>query len=443
MKKRERKEQPTYPQKKKTADDLRKESETSSDDAIRQLIIHVGPRKTATTTLQTDLTHLHDQGILQRDKFHYVGRICRPFTTSVGKHVNNCTGDALQRLARAALSECRENQQRICLKPTLSRELNRLVDEEGVKHVILSDESLGKTKWRSPAHYRALRDGLHRPPNKYKWNVTIATGYRRFFEWLPSDMYQDYRLDHGAQKWHEVWPDETIGDVKGRRIELILPDYYKHWYDDHHIHTNWVVSCVNDSFPLRILDLHDERLVNKEESLRAHWFCHTLAPFFPKTCSYAREQDSKGVEAKVLNSQLAALSNTTDDSGKAPSIMHVFYDHLAVEAYDQGWLKGKTAEWTRPKMRKVIQDYARLVRDLKSPLDLLDVAKTCPTPPQKNGIWRETSILERQVFGVKKTRQREAATRKAFEAYQPSLCRVDTKAIWEAWGKDFREKNNI
>jgi hypothetical protein len=58
-------------------------AQLSSDDEVvarrkGRLILHVGPSKTATTTLQTDLTVARDRGWLSKDRIVYMGRYYHP-----------------------------------------------------------------------------------------------------------------------------------------------------------------------------------------------------------------------------------------------------------------------------------------------------------------------------------------------------------------------------
>ena len=358
-----------------------------------QLVFHVGPRKTATTTIQTDFTTFQDKQIFEQDGWEYMGRLCHPhLSKSGGKMVYNCRWSRLLELGRKAMKPCADNRQKICVNKQFLEELD--VQYARGKNLVLSDESWGSSKWGSRAHYEALRDAI--PSDK--WEVTIITGYRRFFEWLPSDMFQNARLDHTMQTWHEVWPPE------GQEIEGVFPNVYKKWYHGgDHVFTDWVVECVGDTFPLKILDIHD-----KTTGVRTNLVCNMMD--MPNACRFSRELDKEGNHT-YMNSHDSAL--------------HVFFDTITFRAAKRGWVD--TSKYERPVVREAL---AKFTEDILK-LTPVELDRDCPSESQLEEHLQESLRVERRVFGDKIALQREVDTREAFQTRVDDkfFCGVDAEAV--------------
>lgn len=230
-----------------------------------KLVIHIGPHKTASTTLQTDLTYYQD--ILRLDNYKYLGRYYHP-TTVVLKQKNdsktnmdssfvklNRTPDSkLQTYFRDVFAKCwhppssssslssveydaRDDGDAIpphvlrCaqeLRDTLWETYARRpsswlpkknssdTDEASVllPNLLISDEAFlklyedndennnNKTATINNNHYVWMTQVLGRD-----WDIVIAVAYRRFYEWLPSAKYQKDKPT--AERRSTEWPNAT------------------------------------------------------------------------------------------------------------------------------------------------------------------------------------------------------------------------------------------
>jgi len=133
------------------------------------LILHLGPSKTGTTSLQTDLTTAQDQGWLSKDNFHFAGRYYRPYVSNItGQFVINRSESKLLAVARTMFRDGSED----C--SDFRRELEAMYNEEhslraatanatenddddvlsssSMYTVILSDEAFGNM-WLDPGTF--------------------------------------------------------------------------------------------------------------------------------------------------------------------------------------------------------------------------------------------------------------------------------------------------
>jgi len=367
-----------------------------------QLVYHVGPRKTATTSIQADLTVLLDQGIFKQDNFYYAGRHCRPFM-GLNKRIENCTGDELQKSARRVVKACAEDPEGVCI---IDEHFKLLQDQEKeARNVLISDESLGNAKWGSKLHYKRLKQALDLTP----WNVTIVTGFRRFFEWLPSDIFQDARLDHPQQSWHELWSHQG-----GHAIELVFPDYYQHWYDDH-VYTDWVVTCNDGTFPIHVLDLHREDVNPRDQML-----CEALGDFMPHACQFSKEMDNRRLNDKE-------------------GVMHWFYDMVVWHAAENEGLID-TQRYNRSEVRQAFYE-----EHAKRNFTWQDFDRACPNKVQLAEYLNWTLNTERSVWGDEVADTRKEATLAAFEKRKEEqfFCNADPvktlqRPEWKSFFRQFK-----
>jgi len=187
------------------------------EQAKPHLVLHVGPSKTGTTSLQTDLTRFQDRGYLAADNYFYAGRYYHPFYNEKGiLQVNKTTSPLLDEARGMLQKECTLSPRSRCCA-----EFKRQLDEYrrlGL-NVILSDEAFNHF-WLSPADYHAIREAL-----QDEWDVVVVVGYRRFYEWIASYKYQRDRLDHKNVVWKNAWP----GPEGGKPIDPLFPAVIENW----------------------------------------------------------------------------------------------------------------------------------------------------------------------------------------------------------------------
>ena len=156
------------------------------------MIIHVGPPKTGTTTLQFALSKLEGKGILKRDHYNYdetgvLGSVmdhkCHVQLVQVREHHNgtdaNDLGDVLRQVEcwKTALDQ---------LEPYKNNHTNLIGSAEpwSTTHSTVYTKS-ARTQmvdWES-IHLTLSQD----------WNIVVVFGYRRVPEWMASRHQQRYR----------------------------------------------------------------------------------------------------------------------------------------------------------------------------------------------------------------------------------------------------------
>jgi hypothetical protein len=170
-----------------------------------QLILHVGPSKTATTSLQTDLTDYRVD--LLDDGYWYAGRYYKLSTneTDGTTHLDRSGESTLLTEAHNMF----ENQYcqatdivgRVDCCRKFATELNQVVQRSGFRRIVLSEEPFGN-RWDDPVDWLAIREALA----EQQWNVTVLVGYRRFFSWWISAHFQRERTDRSHNHNNDRWP---------------------------------------------------------------------------------------------------------------------------------------------------------------------------------------------------------------------------------------------
>jgi len=157
-----------------------------------RLILHVGPSKSATTSLQTDLTSV--QRDLEADGYSYAGRYYNPYTNiTSGEYFLNRSETTLLTAAHTMLKHC-ELEPRVECCRNFSAELRAYSHAKKQRNIILSEEPFGN-QWQHHEDWEAIRDAI-----QDDWDVTVVVGYRRFYAWLPSARYQRERTDRKLQR---------------------------------------------------------------------------------------------------------------------------------------------------------------------------------------------------------------------------------------------------
>jgi hypothetical protein len=178
-----------------------------SDD-LPIFLLHIGPPKTATTTIQCGLHHL-SKSLAEEDSYFYVGKSCPQYGSTME---NNETSVAGHHLLMGLNGGNPQTRGYIALKERMDHHLaqhhNMIYSNEGFAHH-LEDKNV---TWQC---MQSLFDG---------WHVRIVIGYRHYFEWIRSLYYQQYL---NPKKYKLNWPGQ-----KNKGLEH--PSFL--WYLDYHLH---------------------------------------------------------------------------------------------------------------------------------------------------------------------------------------------------------------
>ena len=383
------------------------------------LVIHLGPPKTATTSLQLDLTRLKE--MLALDGYIYAGRYyCPKWNNVQQKTVLDRQEMPMMDILRTMFkpSHCRKNKndERLveCVQP-FQEALEPFKNNN--KNIILSDEGYTLALGR-PEYYQALQDAL-----SDEWDIILVMGYRRFFEWLPSDMFQRYRMDKvkGDLNWKNHWPGGGgIGggqESPGEKVTLLFPWYYKGWKEMGHRYSDFVANNVgNNTFPLGILNLHDD-----QKSVLTQFVCDIL-PDASRSCAESKKRD-----------ELGNVTTTNDAAG----VLHVNYDMLTTGAAELGLVD--TSRFERKDIRHALKNFT------ESELGKThwDFELICPDQSQLDEFLNMSLELETRILGSSVAAAMESKSRTAFwqDVKEHKFCEVDAEATLskEPWKSYFAQ----
>lgn len=278
---------------------------------IRPLfVLHVGPPKTGTTTIQWYAGE-HQQ-LLEMDNIHYLGEYKE---SEVDVH-HLCFSCIMQKD-----EQCRK----------MWGELERALEfHHSENHnVLISDENFsrfGNAQQEQEYLWKYLM-----PMISKKWNVRVLFTYRRYYEWVPS-WYYEYYNPNGARgkkkKRFLLWPESRSRGIPS--FSKYFEGFMKESYDMVSSLEKWKQHFED----VRVLNMH-----NGGDNIET-FFCD-LIPEAKHFC-------------KTLKSKEKSESSTKNQS--ASKDLH--FDMLAVEAYIRGWVK-KDIGLSRTDVRRAVEKHTK------------------------------------------------------------------------------------
>lgn len=306
-------------------------------------IVHVGPIKTATTSLQISLQTMQDKGLLQQDNYVYAGvRYRLPYDDERRNPHGNSLFDAI------ANQNCqRANSDPLADLPacwqTLERDLKAF--RRSNTSVILSREILSvrpnQVNWRLLQHILV---------DQQDWNLVVVVAYRRLTEWLPS-------LKQQQDRWRPSKPQLNKWPVAqgGRRTLPLFP----HVIEARQIQQRPALSMVHwfqtqRNITVKLMNLHkeddDKNNGNSTTttSVLTLFLCHVV-PNAPVSCAASRARDANPATAEV----------------RANPEISIAYDLLVCEAEIHGVLvNATTTQWNRHEVVLAVQRHQEEVLGL-------------------------------------------------------------------------------
>ena len=365
-------------------------------------VIHAGPHKTATTSLQTSLSQWGD--ILINDNYIFLGkRLPNEYRkqSAIYKALfsDSCT-DAAPKYYQAV-----DNNHTSAVPPPCWNNLLTELDHFKDRNLILSEERFG-LEWLAddgPNPYSSLRN-LARALDGH-WDIVVVVGYRRLFEWIPSAKREMERYNV-RKKNTSLWPsqggkaraplfpkyilnnpyvNQSAGTVHGYRFATDILDYFYQNKD--------VVSAI------KVLDFHSS------VGFQAEFFCNILRDS-PNACSEATRRPTP-------------VANAHD--------FYYAFDELTTAAAAIGWID--TRRYDRYNVTLAAQEY----HQRRFSFDVSNLAKNCPPRAQLKILLGASLRLEKRVFAnidAEKSREAEQKTRNAFwkAADGDIFCSVDSEA---------------
>jgi hypothetical protein len=399
------------------------ESSYSATDEKPWLVIHVGPPKTATTTIQEALTTDTFQQALQRDNYVYTGAYIRnDGQFQRPKKINQQLKDVRCHMemskARQQLSRKnkRQNSPKKAVKEVVSRvpcakEIVRLLQifKKRNQSLIISDETLSNA-WtafydmrnKAPLDFISLRELL-----SDDWNLLVIIGYRRFVDWLPSAKQQIERWNPHKPRMNK-WPDGTR--TGGKAVSGVFPDYWKRPRGLAYHYTHEVLAAVDNILPVRIFNMHltdadDDQLV----PVRTNFLCHAL-PNAPHTCAFSKQMDAATLQEKIANPQQTLSYDMLATAAAAANLI----DTVAIKRHDAVLAAQEYHE-------KVLNQTAT------------DFPVTCPDKSEYETYLNHSLILEKEIlpelFATTPALEERHIADFWKSVAQQKYCHIDTAAV--------------
>ena len=336
-------------------------------------ILHVGPPKSATTTLQTEMSKYGRY--LREDNYAYLGQLMKKDATSIFDHWHGPMLKMLKdRNCQRDVNKARLNEEDWpdCWKAFLALLQGRR--DEG-RSIIFSEEDLSikfshlvGDLGRSPIDWPSLKMALE----EQGWEPIIIVGYRRLYEIMPSakQQWDRWTRNNGGLV---LWPPE------GRTLQPLFPGILRdpRLYDDYvpkfiprtiqWSYTDHLVDMISPYLPVRLLNIHDPL------SVRSTFLCRVI-PHAPNACRQSQIDDTKQEETH---------SNVEES---------LFYDAIATEAADREWFE--KSKFDRHQVVLALRDYFEIERES----DPNNLPLICPNSTQLETLLERSLIKEQQIL---------------------------------------------
>lgn len=371
----------------------------------KYFILHIGPMKTGTTSIQCSLRKLDEDGVL-RDHNSTLLEMRKRVVERVGEF-EWLPGCWLQ-WKNGSMPSCWKKS----YEPFLSK--------SKINTVIISNEELMKvfSQFRENSN-DFLRDLSNSLQVAGDYHLVVIATYRRFFEWVVSVHHERNDVMDSRKPAHRKWPGKD-GGIKIRSVYHMLMDItsrkqniQSHLYPNQHVKRAVQFFSDHDNVSFRLINMHHGDLEN-------NFFCQGLP------------------DEIELRKYLCKLTKTTNRnltcSKKNQAIDSLWYDALAIAAYRKGLLPTKSL---RRDVIKSIANFQRKLNETKT-----SFAKLCPLNFTYEALLNESlqqeelliPYLHEQDTGEDKQmllKKWELEHRKAFEKYvgRYKFCTIDVKTV--------------
>ena len=354
-----------------------------------RFVIHVGPMKTGTSSVQADFEWLMSD-YLEQDGWHYIN-----------------LNDGIEKI------ELNRNNPQEFLD-NFKIEADKLLALG--KNIIRSREQYSPVFSDNPWMYEKLKENLS------GWDVLIVAGYRPYSEWMPSWWFQAMRAPYSDPKHPEdriknPWRYLSNGKMTGElyRIEAMFPNFYNFWTGRKRF-TDAIVDGASPVFPVKVLDIHDPK------GARSAFLCDILGGDAPISCQASLEMDKNKPAHKSNNKS---------------NLDEVQYDAIAMAAIKRGLVVED--KWRRSEVIDAIIER----QEVELKLRVSDLPLLCPDEATYKAFWDLTIELDRKCLPEKVSPERESTLLNHFEKAKEhkKYCHVDVDAVLEdsGWRKFFEK----
>ena len=351
--------------------------EVETNETLK-MILHVGPGKMGTTTIQKameeDLEELSMDNfcVYNPKKFLQLSRILNAFHSDQYTNFNE-----------------------------MQKKVAEIRDDKGMKemldyfdhcfrikqNMLLSSEFLGLLD-------KEIWEGVLKPSLE-RWDMVIAVGYRRFYNWAPSVWFQIMR-----QLVKKEWPDTDT--------EKIIP--FKDWYFNQEnqrlkwLYTNWYIDHWKGLGIEKFLVYN----MHQDPNLEKHFYCSTLG----------------------LQHSCDKRSNTTDEK---LNIGHsIENDRLACALYSLGHINPEKT--SRKEAGEMISDFF-----MKKGTSLDKVSQICFTDEEMSKVLEKSKKIEAELLPeFYASSQGEVTMADELEKAKGKFCGVNITDVVRQYGEELQ-----
>lgn len=365
----------------------------SLENKAMNAVIHIGPHKTGSTSIQEASAAAIDH--LQLDNYE------TPWS-----HLKLLDHGELYNQVHFSTCFFREDNPEIHIK--LPYPCRHDLVQSGLEVASRNNHSL----LVSAETFSSLRDGeiydLHEYLNAAWNNITIAVTYRRYYDYLVSFYNEWARNEYG-----DIWES---GAFEKNATDRFRPGMYEFLNDSQHFeiatekYTLAIVSRYQKYFRnIVMMNFHDDTV-----DLVEQFYCHVI-PFAPNTC-----QKVKGI--------LVSSTNTKFNKNHP-----VVYEDLTYAAHRKGMIDVRTKE-----QYTTVRDAIQIHQETTLGLSKSDFPLRCPPKERLDDIWKislqaEKNFHVQALSSLDNTNNTLIALKDDFdERAKTSLCEVDFESILES-----------
>jgi hypothetical protein len=332
------------------------------------LIMHIGPSKTGTTTLQLDSVNLGN--VLKADRYVYLGRYQEPRTRIAANIPYLFRNDECLEQITDYFATSNTNAKAtdvLCWKERVQG-IQRY--QKSNISIVLSDEiysyqnKISKVCRNESSYYATLRRAYQQEEDGWNW-IVVAT-YRRYAEWLVSNAKEqnDKHCLHEDAKWmeegngkpcHKVWPlvdrwhQRPTATGNGYvNLDVTVPLWQRH------------------GIPIRILNLHD---APPRDDITTSFYCD-MVPHAPHACQYSQHRPAPSRH-------------------NSKSVLEAAYNDIVWAAAKVGLFD--VTRTTRYEATQALRQFGTL----HGIAEMTDLPLACPTPRLLDSLLNKSLALER------------------------------------------------
>ena len=364
-------------------------SSSSFDQSKPYFVIHCGPPKTGTTTLQTSLHKIYKRP-LELDNYVYEGKFIQGLgRRDLYKEILNGVASAQ---CMSAIQRSKNNNVPQCWTAFLSR-----LDQLNGTSIIISEETLGfyQKSFGSPQYWNMLQDALSK-----RYNVMVVITYRRYFHWLMSV---------------KSMLEQTVFRKPLKRV----------WHDD----GGWNAGPTTTEWLVKVMEQPD-----------FDW------DYTDKLKDFYQRHDHHRFRTIILNMHNGQDPVTTFLCDVLPRASHACERAMALSAEQKKLVSNPSKELTsyhritfairerygRYKTHKIRQKVFEGVRRYMIENQVTYPINNCPNATQVQPILEKSIVMERLLLGG--AAAEELLKTEFWHDFVPKLCDVDTHAALQDQG---------